>query len=706
MINQFNVSSNRWNTGSNNATAAGNWAQKVGLTGLPPGMASEMFPPTIFSGPDAPTEWADPTYTQPYREVANTFVVGDNLGWVHGTHSLNFGVQIIRAQLNEFFPGFNYGYNFSNTETAGFSPAGTLLTATGNAYASFLLGEVNEAGLSDTAVPETGLRNTEFGFYVADNWRVTHRLTLNLGLRYDLMPPYTEVYNHNSYLNPTMPNPAVDGYPGALEFFGYGPDSCGCRTPVQTHYGDFGPRVGFAYELTPKTILRGAYGIFYFNSGAVDGDSQGAVGIGTLGYNSTPSFASLNGGITAAFNWASPFPSFPAPPFFSSTLNTGFNTSNPSGGSISYGDFRLGDHLPYMQNWNFTVERLISASTTIDISYSASSGHYLATGIGRGIYSDEIQPQYLALGNLLTAAATPSSLAAADAIIPGIQIPYANFQGTIGQMLRPFPQYASIADQYDNIGNSTYNSLQVQAKRRLSHGLSFLVSYTLSKEMDDAGSNLGGFFGTSDRTAYNNRIEKAVGYQDIPNTLVVSYVYQLPFGAGHQLGSSNKTISALSSGWRFSGIQSYSQGIPLGVIGAACNAPYTGACYANYSSNFTGPVRINGSYGSGNVLGSQPPTYINANAFQSPAPFTFGSTPRTLAYGLRNPPLFDEDFSLMRQFNIHENMNIQFRVDAFNAFNRVTFGSIPTNITSGNFGTVGSQANIPREFQFEAKFAF
>ena len=233
---------------------------------------------------------------------------------------------------------------------------------------------------------------------------------------------------------------------------------------MQTYYKDFGPRIGFAYELTPHTVLRGAYGIFYFNSGALDGDSQGAVGISTLGFNSTPSFSSLNGGITAAFNWASPFPSFPAPPFFNPSLNTGFNTTSPSGGGIAYGDPLLGDHSPYMQNWNITVERLIGTSTTVNVSYSASVGHYLATGIGRGIYSDEIQPQYLALGNLLLSPATPSSIAAADAIIPGIGLPYANFEGTIGQMLRPFPQYSGVSDQYDNIG--TRRTIPYKCRRK------------------------------------------------------------------------------------------------------------------------------------------------------------------------------------------------------------------------------------------------
>ncbi len=442
------------------------------------------------------------------------------------------------------------------------------------------------------------------------------------------------------------------------------------------------------------------------------GGNAQSTGISTLGFSATPSFSTPNSGITPAFNWNNGFPAYTRPPFFDPTLNTGYNTTvGATGGGIGFGDPLLGGRAPYTQNWNFTVERELSPSTVIRASYSASNSHFLPTGIGRGIYSDQILPQYMALGSLLTADATPANIAAAQALFPGIGLPYANFQGSIGQMLRPFPQYSGVGDNFANFGNGNYHSLQMAVQRHFSKGLQFLISYTLSKEIDDAGSNLGGFFGANGRTAYNNRLEKAAGVQDIPNQLVISYVYQLPFGSGRRFAPQNKVVNAVVSGWQFAGIQSYIQGTPIGAngataIGATCNVPYAGGCYADYNPNFHGPVRINGSYGSGNLLSSTPPVFLDINAFQDPAPYTFGNTPRTLAYGLRNTPVINEDFSLSRDIKIKEYLTFHFAVDAFNAFNRTQFSAPSTAINSAAFGLIGGQANTPRRFQFDAKLIF
>lgn len=283
-------------------------------------------------------------------------------------------------------------------------------------------------------------------------------------------------------------------------------------------------------------------------------------------------------------------------------------------------------------------------------------------------------------------------------------------------MLRLFPQYTSATDTWPNIGNDNYHSIQISLQRRFSEGLQFLISYTGSKEMDDAGSvlgNIAGFFGAGSRTAYNNHLEYATGVQDIPKQLVISYVYQLPFGKGHRLGGSNKAVSAVVGGWQFSGIQSYVQGQPLGVIGASCLTPFVGAgalgsnaCYANYNPNFKGPVRINGSYGSGDLLGPNPPAFLDQNAFQNPAPFTFGSTPRTLAFNLRTTPTINEDFALRREIHIWERFRLSIALDAFNAFNRVRFNAPNNNIASGSFGHITGQANTPRRLEFDTKIIF
>jgi hypothetical protein len=699
-------------------TLGGDWPVKAGLKGLPPGIASEAFPNITFAGPNAPTQWAAQNNAVESFSQSDTVAVQDNLEWVHGKHSLTVGGQLLDFGQNGGGPNsFVGGLGFSNNETAGFSPTGTLLTTTGSAYASFLLGLVDSSSLSINAdgSNDVGDRNKNIAIWVQDDWKFTPRLTFNLGLRYEIFTPYEEAFNRMSWLNPLLPNPALGGFPGALQFAGYGPDSCLCRTFVTTHYKNFAPRIGMAYQLNNKTALRASFGTFYFPGGALGGNASNT-GTGLLGYSATPSFTSLNGGISPAFNWNNGFPGYTPPPFFDPTLNTGFNTTTPQGGAIAFGDPTLSGRSPYTENWHFTVERQISPSTLLSLSYSGSATHFVTTGVGRGIYSDQILPKYLALGNLLLAPYTPANLASAQAMFPEIHLPYANYQGSIGQMMTLFPQYATATDEWPNIGNDNYHSFQLSLQRRFSHGLQFLISFTGSKEMDDAGSvlgNIAGFYGAGNRTAYDNHLEYSTGTQDIPKQLAITYVYQLPFGKGHRFGGGNKVVSALASGWQFSGIQTYTQGTPLGVIGASCITPYVGAgslgsnaCYANYNPSFNGPVRINGSYGSGNILGPTPPTFLNVNAFENPAPFTFGSTPRTLAYNLRNIPVFNENFALRREIQVWEHYRLSIAVDAFNAFNRVQFDAPNDVISSGSFGLVSGQANQPRVFEFDTKFLF
>ncbi|MGH6961941.1 MAG: hypothetical protein ACREE7_15775, partial [Dongiaceae bacterium] len=205
------------------------------------------------------------------------------------------------------------------------------------------------------------------------------------------------------------------------------------------------------------------------------------------------------------------------------------------------------------------------------------------------------------------------------------------------------------------------------------------------------------------RSAYNWKTEKAVGVNDQTHIMNGTFVYQLPLGRGHARGSGNPVLRAIVSDWEFSGITQYRTGRPLGIIAAACNLPNAGGCYADFNPAFSGAARINGDWGSGDVRGTAAPAFIDRNAFVSPAAYTYGNTPRTLAFGLRNPASFNQDMSLRRTFRIRERLRLKIGVAAFNVFNRVGFGGIGTNITSANFGTVSTQANAPRQVQLTAR---
>lgn len=684
------------------ATQGRDDVQKAGLTGLPPGQASWAFPQVSFTGPNSPLAWGGGR-TQANTNAINSYTLQDNLQWIHGRHSVTVGTQLTWKQDN--FEGQAGGsgqanFNFSNTQTAGFSPTGTLLTNTGNAYASYLLGLVNSASTSETSVTRTGARYRDYSWYIQDDFKVTSRLTLNLGLRYDIFKPYEEVANRWSFLNPDLPNSAADGFRGALQFAGFGQASCQCVTPIATHYTSLGPRLGMAYRLGDKTVIRTGYSIMYTHMGGVGGRGGAHNASGTLGYAANPNVVTLDGGISPAFNWNDGFPAYQKPPFFEPTLNTGFTTRVPSGGSIGYVDPVNGGQPPRIQNFNFGIQRALKSSMTLGAAYSGSVSHHLAMpgGGGRTIFTNQIDPKYLALGNLLRAQATPANIAAANAMFPEITgLPFPSFNGVIGQMLRPFPQYNAVTDTFSMIGNGNYHSVQATLSQRFAAGLLFNFSYTFAKTIDDVANA---------RTGYNQRIERAVGAVDQRHVMNFTFVYQLPFGAGHSVGSSNAFVRGLVSGWQISGIITASSGLPLGPFTGNCNAPMTGACYASYNPAFTGPARINGGYGDGNILGSNTTSYIDVNAFANPAPFAFGDTPRTLAFNLRNPPNMNQDLSVRRDFTIREGMKFSLQGDVFNLPNRTQYGGIGTNIASSNFGKVSAQVNSPRKVQLAARFTF
>jgi Carboxypeptidase regulatory-like domain/TonB dependent receptor len=695
MVNQLSVGFSRLSVPIENATIDGQYPQKAGLRGLPAGEADSSFPEIAFLGPNPPSNWRG-TDARAFTEALENYTLQDNLQWALGKHGLTFGFQVQRmySHQRERTYGSLATFGFSNSQTAGFGPTGTLLTNTGNAYASYLLGELNTATvIEDSVVATTGLFPT-YAVWMQDDYKLSSRLALNLGLRYDLLMPYTEKDDRWSFMNATLPNPAAGGRPGALQFAGFGDGSCHCETPIKTYYGNIQPRIGAAWSLTPKLVVRGAYGIMHTRRGAVGGRGGARNGTGLLGYSANPTFPSPNV-FGAAFDWDNGVPSYPKPPFFDPSLNAGFTTARPTGSSITYGDPDLGGHPPRYQNWNLGFQYALTSRLVVGLTYAGGNGHFLG-GATRGYWSNQMDPKYLALGNLLLARATPENVAAARAMFPEVRPPFADFSGTIGQMLRPFPQYSGVTDVYGDVGNSNYNSLQATLELRRTKGLILNLNYTFSKAIDDTAGT---------RSGYDWATERAVSTNDQTHVLNAIFLYQPPLGRGHSLAGGSPLLRALLSDWEISGITTFRSGRPIGPILAACNLPNAGSCYADYNPSFTGPARINGPWGSGDVLGANPPSFIDRSAFASPAAFTYGTTSRTLAYGLRNPGTFNQDLSLRRTFRAG-NVRLRAGIDAFNVFNTVVFGGIGTNITSANFGRVSNQANSPRRLQLTGRIEF
>jgi len=707
LLNQVSIGLSRIYIPLFSNTKAGNYPDKAGLTGLPAGQAGSAFPAISFSGANAPTNWST---TGPFDEAENNYAFQDSILWVHGRHSIGIGFQLTRLEDNNARPkdGTDASFTFSNSETAGFSPTGTLLTTTGNAYASYMLGAVDSASVVQNYVVWYGARYHNYSAYIQDDWTVSSRLTLNLGLRYDLFGPGFEVADRMSFLNPNFPNPAAGGRLGALNFAGHGPYSCNCSIPTRAHYKNFQPRLGLAYKVDNKTVIRAGFIVTVDSGTAGVGGNGSAAGSGLAGYNATASFGSAATGLPA-FYWDQGVPPHAKSPFIDPTYGTGFTTSNPTGAvSLPYVDPSLSGRPPYYINWSFGLQREITPNMTLGAAYSASVGHFLRPLVAPALWTDSMPQQDLALGSLLNVQATPANIAAAQAIIPSIGLPFSNFQGTIAQMLKPFPQYSGVTLFAGDIANSTFNSLVLTFNRRFSKGITFQSGYTLSKEIDNSNgsaTNLGAVDGN--RNPWAGQLDKSLGSIDRRHVFHGTIVYALPFGKGHSLGAGNAVVRALLSGWQISGIVTVSSGAPIGITGSGCNTPgIASSCIPSYNPAFSGPVRINGNYGSGNALAPGAVAYYAKSAFVDPAPYTFGNLPRSAPYGLFAPHLIDEDVSLRREIAIHERLRVAFTLDVFNLTNAVCFAAPGTNIDSSNFGQVTTTNNLPRKLQLTARVTF
>ena len=308
--------------------------------------------------------------------------------------------------------------------------------------------------------------------------------------------------------------------------------------------------------------------------------------------------------------------------------------------------------------------------------------------------TNQIPVTYLPLQGTLSSTLSATSLAQVQAMFPGFKTPFPNYTGTVAQALRPYPQYGAIADPWLDVGNSTYNSLQMSLSQRLSHGLTYMFNYTYSKQLDDL---------VGVRDPNKDFLEKGPGVIDHPTVVSATIVYQLPFGAG-KLKSDFQPLNAVISHWQFSGIFTYGGGAPLSITGT-CNGGgiIDASCYPNDAPDFSGSVWQNGTPGTGNITTT---SYLNKAAFVDPAAYTVGNIPRAAPYGLFAPHNADVDITVRREFVIRERIRLAFQADAFNVNNAVHFAAPGLGIDSATFGIFSAIANSPRKLQFSSRVTF
>ena len=606
----------------------------------------------------------------------NTHTFEASVSKVLQKHSIITGVDYRFIPIGELQPNAPQGvFNFDSRFT-GANPLATSATS-GSSVASFLLGYPSSGSVDYN--PEVSISSRYFGAYVQDDWRVSSKLTVNIGLRYELETGRNERYKRLSWFDPAIANPIGSqvGLPnlrGGLEFAGV------AGNPERQKILDtnnFGPRLGFAYSITPKTVVRAGYGLFYL---PMTGDDTGR-NLGSEGFFATTSFvSSLDGGLTPADRLRNPFPN---------------GLIQPTGSSLALKTllgqdiitvFR-GDRTAYTQEWNFDLQQEVLGGFLLDAAYAGSKGNKLPIDI----QLNQLPDQYLSLGpQLLQQVPNPFFGLINVGTLAQKTVQY-------GQLLRPYPEFGSINVRAVHEGNSIYHSFQLKAERRFSKGFSMLAAYTISKLITDAGSRLAINFASPGIQDSNNlHGERALGNVDVPQRFVLSYNWELPFGPGHALLNSPGVLGKVVGGWQINGITSAQKGVALGLTTSN-----------NQTNSFGGGSRPNNNGHTANLHGdieSRLNQYFNTSVFSQPPAFTFGNVSRTLP-DVRAPGLVNFDFSAIKNTRVLEQVNLQFRAEFFNIFNHPNFGAPGTTFGTSTFGVIGS-ANDGRVIQFGLKLLF
>jgi hypothetical protein len=673
-LNHFGFGYNRLLNSNSSITLDQNWPSKIGLTGV----AETTFPQLNFSGTTVQGGSLVPLgRSNAGVEPNGSYIVQNDTTWIHGKHNVRFGLEVRKYYYNEDPVGNTSGdFTFGPGQTG--DPSN--LQSTGFAFASFLLGAPAKAVEAISPVlPQSRWWNP--AFYVTDDWKVSRRLTLNLGLRWDIVGGLYEIDHRSSGLDPTMANPGADGYPGALAFL-----SQLHRNSFQnTNWKEFGPRFGFAYQIKPWMVMRGGYGINY------SPPISNGFGLSSIdGYNGGNNFATSTR--DPVFYWDSGYPAYTHTlPVVDPTLDNGNGINYVASNS---------NRQPYAQNYTLGFQFLLPKSTTLSVSYVGNKGTRLSAQDFNNL--NALNPKYLSLGDALLDDIS---------LHPNIPLPYPSFTGTVAQALLPYPQYAggSVISQFPYWGTSHYDAAQVVLTHRTGKGLSFLVSYAFQKTLTDTDSAL--YYGNNSQDVYNRKLEKSVASFDHPQVLKLTWIYELPFGRGRQFLNRGGVANQVLGGWTVTGIQNYQSGDPLyiesGLSGGGYwfNGDVRGDVISGvplYASNTNGPFDYAGGTGQ---------AYLNPAAFAEP-PTTPngvvlrpGTSPRFFG-NLRGPRNPSENFGVFKNFPFREGMFLQFRCDMINAFNRAGRADPDTNLSDPTFGQILDVGEGPREIQLALRFTF
>ena len=626
-------------------------------------------------------------------------IVGDSITWTKGKHIFTFGGDFKAHQVNSRSGSGALSFNFSSNETAG--PG---YPYDGFAYATFLLGDVNNASQS-VAYNLYGRQKGLF-LYAQDSYKVTPRLTLSMGLRWDYNFRFHEKYGNWANFDSNAISP-IYGIPGTLTFAKSGSDSF-----YKNEYAkNFGPSLGFAYQLMPRTVVRGSFGLIFnpvgvtFFNGVPDGFAP------QLGTNQANNFswdAAGGGG-----NYPGVLTRVDA--------NTDPTTLYPFPVSVDPRALELG----YSEAFNFGVQHELTPNLRMELSYVGNRGHHLTdTALA---WNETSTSEFLKLVNQNPGLWLYSNYVCSpsDAASYGIKYPYANFCGPLLSAVAPFPQMAQAEANYwvyPNLqyvglplGQSFYDSMVLDVVKRSGRGLTMDMSYTWSRQEGDSFSaqqEYNGFYTPIQDFSNMSQAAHAVTGYDLTHVVKGFVAYELPFGKGRRWMTQNRFVNGVLGGWTVAGIVLYNTGQPFAVGAANAYWPLWGNIYPQFNLNgYTGPSSP------GNFVPVTGPTVPSSNFYM---PSTVASNPpegvlppTASSSTLRCPGQANENASLLKYvpMGVDGRYRLSFRAEFYNLFNRhyyniVGCGGNTAAIGASNFGEITGVADNPRQGQFAIRFEF
>jgi hypothetical protein len=722
LLNHFNASFTRSEVANRNTTEG----FTTSSLGIPANATQNVAFPRVLIFDAGDTERLTNPDPRAYQQIGSTFFsdnIGDNavqlsdfVTYVRGRHNLKFGADVRWQQLNVhqlIDPGGTLTFSHLQTASDGDPRSGWPIAslAAGATQNSF-------AGIRSI---DPGWRYFTPAFFVNDDFKVTPRLTVNLGVRYEIPYPRTEARDRYRTFDPDTPNPAAGGRRGALVGAGgQGGLNAQYEGLAKPDYSNIGPRVGFAYSLNDKTVVRGGYGLYYAPIAYND------INQGTIGYSTNRGEGPLGDQRPRFFlrNMPPAFPVDPGGQFIGSGSDVDYIQKDFKTGRTAQFSVDLQRQLPY----NFAVS----------IGYIGSRGNRLRSNFTR---LNAIPFEALRLGqpllttDLAAALANPAAVAYASSV--GVALPsspnavYPGFQGTVAQALRPFPQYRNINNQLESQGRSWYNAMQVKLDRRFSQGIQFGAAYTFSKLITNAAEDLLGAspIGGVQQNPFDRESLRTVSPNHPYHVAVFNYIIELPFGKGRRFLNGGGALDKLVGGWQINGIQRYQSGLPLTVFtdrNVFFLRDVTGYL-GNLRPNLTGqPILLDNdpsgtsfrvinpaAFSQPPDFGAPPTTDVSSPAYAAyyanPARF-FGNAPPVLDRA-RALPFYSENLSLLKKTSLTETITLELGAEAFNVFNRHRYFGPETNFANtGGFGFSGvvdnAEVYAPRVVQIRARVFF